>query len=155
MRRAAGWGSIWSPPARATRQAFQAARTYDSYAPRAWVHADRLGAGGTVARRHERVLGPAGPRIVPPGHTKGSISLLAEIDGAPVAFTGNLAPGTAAPLHDLQWQCDAGCGRRALHSVAVLAGRGPRRLPPRTADGRGRTPALAGTAAARLLADPP
>ena len=40
-----------------------------------------------------------------PGHTKGSISLLAEIDGRRVAFCGDLiaAPGKVHRIHDLQW----------------------------------------------------
>ncbi len=40
-----------------------------------------------------------------PGHTKGSISLLVEIDGRRVAFCGDLiaAPGKVHRVHDLQW----------------------------------------------------
>ncbi|HEY8476944.1 MAG TPA: MBL fold metallo-hydrolase [Chloroflexota bacterium] len=44
--------------------------------------------------------------VVPtPGHTKGSISLVGEIDGQTVAFCGDLIalPGRVWTIHDLQW----------------------------------------------------
>ncbi len=109
-------------------------RTYDSY------DASSLGftraASIPVARGladHERVSWAGGAiEIVPtPGHTKGSLSLLAEIDGAPVAFTGDLIAGhgRVPTLHDLQWQYGMpDAVGAALHSATALAGRGPRRL---------------------------
>ena len=111
-------------------------RTYDSY------DASSLGftrsTSVPVARGlgdHERVEWPGGSlEVVPtPGHTKGSISLLAEIDGAAVAFTGDLIAGhgRVPTLHDLQWQYGMpDAVGAALHSVTALAGRGPRRLLP-------------------------
>lgn len=51
---------------------------------------------------HQRVDWSGGTlEVLPtPGHTKGSISLLAEIDGTSVAFTGDLiaAPGRVPTL---------------------------------------------------------
>ncbi len=45
-----------------------------------------------------------------PGHTKGSVSVLTEVDGAVVAFTGDLiaAPGRVWHVHDMQWQYGGG-----------------------------------------------
>jgi glyoxylase-like metal-dependent hydrolase (beta-lactamase superfamily II) len=111
-------------------------RTYDSY--------DASSVGFTratsvpVARAladHERVDWGCGTLEVwpTPGHTKGSISLLAEIDGVAVAFTGDLIAGhgQVPTLHDLQWQYGMpDAAGAALHSVVSLAGRGPRRLLP-------------------------
>ena len=101
--------------------------------------------------------------IVPtPGHTKGSISLLAEIDGTPVAFTGDLIAGhgRVPTLHDLQWQYGMpDAVGAALHSVTALAGRGPRHVLPSHGapmdEGRAALRALAGNlrTLARLLAE--
>lgn len=111
-------------------------RTYDSY------DASSLGSTRTasipVARGlgdHERVDWSGGTlEVLPtPGHTKGSISLLAEIDGSPVGFTGDLIAGhgRVPTLHDLQWQYGMpDAVGAALHSVTSLAGRGPRMLLP-------------------------
>ncbi|MDP9352369.1 MAG: MBL fold metallo-hydrolase, partial [Chloroflexota bacterium] len=47
-----------------------------------------------------------------PGHTKGSVSLLTQVDGAVVAFTGDLiaAPGRVWHVYDMQWQYGGGLG---------------------------------------------
>jgi glyoxylase-like metal-dependent hydrolase (beta-lactamase superfamily II) len=101
--------------------------------------------------------------IVPtPGHTKGSISLLAEVDGTAVAFTGDLIAGhgRVPTLHDLQWQYGMpDAVGAALHSATALVGRGPRRLLPSHGvpmdDGPGALTALAVNLRqlARLLAE--
>jgi glyoxylase-like metal-dependent hydrolase (beta-lactamase superfamily II) len=115
---------------------WQARRTFDSY--------DASSSGFTraasvrVARGlmdHERVAWAGGTFMVlpTPGHTKGSISLLAEIDGSSIAFTGDLiaAPGRVPTLHDLQWQYGMpDAVGAALHSATALAGREPSRLMP-------------------------
>jgi glyoxylase-like metal-dependent hydrolase (beta-lactamase superfamily II) len=111
-------------------------RTFDSY------DASSLGftraASVPVARGladHERIdwIGGSLEVIPTPGHTKGSISLLAEIDSAPVAFTGDLIAGhgRVPTLHDLQWQYGMpDAAGAALHSVTALAGRDPRPVLP-------------------------
>jgi glyoxylase-like metal-dependent hydrolase (beta-lactamase superfamily II) len=111
-------------------------RTYDSY--------DASSIGFTRAtsipvarglRDHERVEWAGGVlEVVPtPGHTKGSISLLADIDGSPVAFTGDLISGhgRVPTLHDLQWQYGMpDAVGAALHSVTALGRRRLMRLLP-------------------------
>ncbi len=60
-------------------------------------------------------------RVVPtPGHTVGSISLLGEIDGRQIAFTGDLiaAPGKVWSLAATQWTYNGGEGIAA--SIASL-----------------------------------
>ena len=111
-------------------------RTYDSY------DASSLGftraTSVPIARSlmdHERVTWSGGQlEVVPtPGHTKGSISLLADIDGAAVAFTGDLiaGPGRVPTLHDLQWQYGMpDAVGAALHSATTIAARRPRQLLP-------------------------
>lgn len=111
-------------------------RTYDSY------EASSLGftrATSIVVARgladHERLTWAGGPiEVVPtPGHTKGSISLVATIDGTSVAFTGDLISGhgRVPTLHDLQWQYGMpDAVGAALHSTTALAGRGLQRLLP-------------------------
>ncbi len=161
---------IWVPAREralfeATDAFWRLRRTYDSY------DASSLGfTRGTsipVARAlsdHERVEWAGGTlEIVPtPGHTKGSISLLAEIDRTPVAFTGDLIAGhgTVPTLHDLQWQYGMpDAVGAALHSATALARRGPRRLLPSHGspmdDGPDALRALAGHLRhlARLLAE--
>jgi glyoxylase-like metal-dependent hydrolase (beta-lactamase superfamily II) len=111
-------------------------RTYDSY------DASSLGftraTSVPVARGladHERVQWSGGTfEVLPtPGHTKGSISVLATIDGSPVAFSGDLVAGhgTVPTLHDLQWQYGMpDAVGAALHSTVLLARRGPATLLP-------------------------
>jgi glyoxylase-like metal-dependent hydrolase (beta-lactamase superfamily II) len=68
-----------------------------------------------------------------PGHSLGSISLLATVDGRPVAFSGDLvyAPGKVLSLHDLQYNYGAADGIDcALVSVTQLQKRGPQLLCP-------------------------
>lgn len=68
-----------------------------------------------------------------PGHTKGSISLLAEIDGRRVAFCGDLiaAPGKVHRIHDLQWGYNQLDGiNAAAASLRTLARGRPDRLLP-------------------------
>jgi glyoxylase-like metal-dependent hydrolase (beta-lactamase superfamily II) len=161
---------IWVPAREqalfdATEAFWRLRRTYDSY------DASSLGftrpSSIPVARGladYERVAWTGGTlEILPtPGHTKGSISMLAEIDGAPVAFTGDLIAGhgRVPTLHDLQWQYGMpDAVGAALHSATALAGRGPRRLLPSHGppmeDGPGALRALATNLRqlARLLAE--
>jgi glyoxylase-like metal-dependent hydrolase (beta-lactamase superfamily II) len=68
-----------------------------------------------------------------PGHTRGSVSYLVELDGRGCAFTGDLiaAPGGVDTIHDLQWQYGAPDGvGAALHSATLLAGKPIDRLLP-------------------------
>jgi glyoxylase-like metal-dependent hydrolase (beta-lactamase superfamily II) len=68
-----------------------------------------------------------------PGHTTGSISLLAEIDGRRVAFTGDLiaAPGQVWSLAATQWTYNGGEGLAAsILSLLALKERGPAMLLP-------------------------
>jgi glyoxylase-like metal-dependent hydrolase (beta-lactamase superfamily II) len=78
--------------------------------------------------------GPLRFRVVPaPGHTPGSIALIAEINGAVVAFTGDLihSPGRVLSLFDLQYRAGATDGvAAALHSLQTLAGQRPDLLCP-------------------------
>ncbi|HSO29806.1 MAG TPA: MBL fold metallo-hydrolase, partial [Candidatus Sulfomarinibacteraceae bacterium] len=111
-------------------------RTYDSY------DASSLGFTRTTSvpvsrglADHERTTWAGGQfEVIPtPGHTKGSISLAAEIDGSTVVFTGDLIAdhGRAPTLHDLQWQYGMpDAVGAALHSATALAQREPRMLLP-------------------------
>lgn len=149
---------IWVPARErglfeATEAFWRVRRTFDSY--------DASSVGFTratsipVAREladHARVAWQGGSlEVVPtPGHTKGSISLLAEIDGTKVAFTGDLIAGhgRVTTLHDLQWQYGMpDAVGAALHSATALARQTPRRLLPSHG-----TPMADGTAALRALA---
>jgi glyoxylase-like metal-dependent hydrolase (beta-lactamase superfamily II) len=68
-----------------------------------------------------------------PGHTKGSITLVAEIDEMRYAFTGDLicAPGRTWTLHDLVWRYGYAEGAKvAVRSVQELLRAEPSRLAP-------------------------
>lgn len=73
-------------------------------------------------------------RVQPtPGHTRGSVSYLAEIDGRAAAFSGDViaAPGHLDAIHDLQWQyATPDAIGAALHSVVTLQAIAPDRLLP-------------------------
>ena len=73
-------------------------------------------------------------RVLPtPGHTKGSVTFAAEVDGVPTAFCGDLVaePGHVHTIHDLQWQYGLpDAAGAALHSVTLLAGLPLQRLCP-------------------------
>lgn len=73
-------------------------------------------------------------RVLPtPGHTKGSVTYVAEVDGLPSAFCGDLIaePGHLHSIHDLQWQYGLpDAVGAALHSVTLLAGLPLQRLLP-------------------------
>jgi glyoxylase-like metal-dependent hydrolase (beta-lactamase superfamily II) len=76
--------------------------------------------------------------VATPGHANGHVALVAEIDGAVTAFSGDaLFPGGRILLQDI-WDCDL---RLALRSVERLADHHPDRLlaghlPPILADAR-------------------
>jgi glyoxylase-like metal-dependent hydrolase (beta-lactamase superfamily II) len=157
--RAAALGiPIWVPARErtlfeATDAFWQLRRTYDSYdaSSLAFTRATSV----PVARGlvdYERIDWAGGTlEVLPtPGHTRGSISLLAAVDGTDVAFTGDLIAGrgTVPTLHDLQWQYGMpDAVGAALHSVVGLAKRGPATLLP--SHGR---PIGGGTAALAALA---
>ena len=68
-----------------------------------------------------------------PGHTRGSVTYLASIDGPSVAFSGDLiaAHGHVDTIHDLQWQYGMPDALgAALHSATLLADLGAGRLLP-------------------------
>lgn len=136
-----------------TEAFWQVRRTYDSYdaSSQGFTRASSLPVARGLAD-HERLDWAGGAiEILPtPGHTKGSISVLAEVDGAPIAFTGDLIAGhgRVPTLHDLQWQYGMpDAVGAALHSAVSLAQSGPRRLLPSHGqpldDGRGALGALA------------
>ncbi len=68
---------------------------------------------GTLADYETRRFGRWAFTVVPtPGHTTGSVSLLAEVDGRVVAFTGDLiaGPGKVWSLAATQWTYNGGEG---------------------------------------------
>lgn len=68
-----------------------------------------------------------------PGHTRGSVSYVAEIDGLLYAFTGDLihSAGTVATVHDLSWWYGGAEGfKSAAMSSAMLRAICPDRLAP-------------------------
>jgi glyoxylase-like metal-dependent hydrolase (beta-lactamase superfamily II) len=68
-----------------------------------------------------------------PGHTKGSITLIAELDGTRWAFCGDLlySPGRVWTLYDLHWDYSNPDALDAeLHSLHVLRRERPDRLAP-------------------------
>ena len=72
-----------------------------------------------------------------PGHSMGSLVLLAEIDRQAVAFTGDLlySPGKVLTMHDMQYSYAASDGvELAILSLANLARRQPRLLCPSHGD---------------------
>jgi glyoxylase-like metal-dependent hydrolase (beta-lactamase superfamily II) len=140
--RAAAMGiPIWVPAReRALFEANEAfwrlRRTYDSYdaSSAGFSRATSVAVARGLAD-HERIDWAGGTvEVLPtPGHTKGSISLLARIDGADVAFTGDLVAGhgTVPTLHDLQWQYGMpDAVGAARHSARLLARRRPETLLP-------------------------
>jgi glyoxylase-like metal-dependent hydrolase (beta-lactamase superfamily II) len=72
-----------------------------------------------------------------PGHTKGSVSYFAEIDGLRFAFCGDLihSAGRLWTLHDLHWDYSNPDGLNAtLHSAHVVKQRAPEVLAPSHGD---------------------
>ncbi|MFV2063619.1 MAG: MBL fold metallo-hydrolase [Chloroflexota bacterium] len=68
-----------------------------------------------------------------PGHTRGSVTYLSEIDGKANAFSGDLiaAPGHVDTIHDLQWQYGMPDALgAAMHSATLLASKPIDRLLP-------------------------
>jgi glyoxylase-like metal-dependent hydrolase (beta-lactamase superfamily II) len=140
--RAAALGiPIWVPARErtqfeATDAFWQLRRTYDSYdaSSLAFTRATSVPvARGLVDYEPIDWAGGTLEVLPTPGHTRGSISLLATVDGTDVAFTGDLIAGhgTVPTLHDLQWQYGMPDSvGAALHSVVGLAKRGPATLLP-------------------------
>ena len=68
-----------------------------------------------------------------PGHTRGSVTYLTEVDGSATAFSGDLiaAPGHVDTIHDLQWQYGMPDALgAAMHSTTLLATKPIDRLAP-------------------------
>lgn len=85
-----------------------------------------------------------------PGHTRGSVTYLVEVDGSATAFSGDLiaAPGHVDTIHDLQWQYGMPDALgAALHSATLLASKRIDRIAP--SHGR---PMIDATAALQSLA---
>jgi len=78
--------------------------------------------------------GPFAFTLLPtPGHTLGSLTLLAEVDGQRVAFTGDLlyAPGKVLTMYDMQYDYGSLDGVEfAILSLASLSRREPQRICP-------------------------
>jgi glyoxylase-like metal-dependent hydrolase (beta-lactamase superfamily II) len=71
--------------------------------------------------------------LAAPGHTKGGIALVGEIDGLRYAFCGDLihSPGRVWTLHDFQWEYVNPDGLNVgMHSVRALRAWRPARLSP-------------------------
>jgi glyoxylase-like metal-dependent hydrolase (beta-lactamase superfamily II) len=88
-----------------------------------------------------------------PGHTPGSVTYLAEVDGATVAFTGDLlyGDGKVWSLAATQWSYSGTEGQAALVvSCGVLADRAPDRLLPSHGDAIDDLPAALERTAARV-----
>jgi glyoxylase-like metal-dependent hydrolase (beta-lactamase superfamily II) len=89
---------------------------------------------GTVAEYRTRSYGSLSALAVPtPGHTVGSVSILADVDGRRVAFTGDLihSPGKVWSLAATQWTYNGGEGLAAsVLSLLDLKERRPARLLP-------------------------
>lgn len=137
LSRAVGAGSrIWVPHAEQDLIAqadahWQAREIYmnynmrqDRFSPFASVEID-----GTLLDYETRHFGGFDVTVVPtPGHTIGSISLLAEVDGARVAFTGDLisAPGQVWSMAATQWTYNGAEGVAAgIASLLDLKDRAP------------------------------
>ena len=78
-----------------------------------------------------------------PGHTKGSVTYLARIDGVSYAFCGDLihSSGRVWTLYDLHWDYSNPDGiNAALHSVATLRRRRPDVLAPSHGEPMARRP---------------
>jgi glyoxylase-like metal-dependent hydrolase (beta-lactamase superfamily II) len=72
-----------------------------------------------------------------PGHTKGGLTFVGEIDGVRYAFCGDLihSPGRVWTLHDLQWDYVNPDGLNVgMHSVRTLRTWQPQRLAPSHGD---------------------
>lgn len=89
---------------------------------------------GTLGDYAVREFGGYGFTVVPtPGHTPGSITLLSDIDGQRVAFTGDLiaAPGKVWSLAATQWTYNGGEGVAAsIPSLLDVQARAPDLLLP-------------------------
>lgn len=115
---------------------WQAREIYNSYNNRQ----DRLSLlepvpiDGTLKHYEQRRFGAYSLTVVPtPGHTTGSISLLVEIDGQRVAFSGDLiaAPGKLWSLAATQWSYNGAEGVAAsIASLLDLRDRSPDLLLP-------------------------
>ncbi len=144
---------------------WQLRRTFDSYdvSSLGFTRASSVPvARGLVDLEHVAWAGGTFEVVPTPGHTKGSISLAATIDGTTVAFTGDLIAGhgRVPTLHDLQWQYGMpDAVGAALHSATAMAKRAPQRLLPSHGapmdDGPGALGALAANLRrlARLLSE--
>jgi glyoxylase-like metal-dependent hydrolase (beta-lactamase superfamily II) len=162
-RAAAAGARIWVPPVE--RELFTDARRHwsrrrvaDSYEVRqdSWAPFEDVAIAGTVDEYRTRSYGGIDVFTLPtPGHTTGSVSYLADLDGRRTAFTGDLVHegGRLWSLAATQWSYTGVEGQVAtLLSLRVLARHRPDVLLP--AHGQALTDPVADLAAAeRRLAE--
>jgi glyoxylase-like metal-dependent hydrolase (beta-lactamase superfamily II) len=135
-RAAAAGARIWVPPFE--RELFtdaagfwQRRRLDNTYEVRqeALTLLDSVAIAGTVDEYRARSYGGVELYALPtPGHTMGSVTYLAELDGRRVAFSGDLihAPGEVWSLAALQWSYTGVEGLAStILSCAMLARRSP------------------------------
>jgi glyoxylase-like metal-dependent hydrolase (beta-lactamase superfamily II) len=137
LPRAAARGiPIWVPHAEQDLFAdvdahWQARELYNSYNNRQdrFSLLESVPIAGTLTDYAVQACGGRHYTILPvPGHTAGSLSVLGEIDGRRVAFTGDLiaAPGKTWSLAALQWGYSDACGVAAsITSLLDLRERAP------------------------------
>jgi glyoxylase-like metal-dependent hydrolase (beta-lactamase superfamily II) len=136
---------VWAPHAErelfeAADERWQARELLNSYNSRQdrFALAEAVPLAGTL--RDYAGYSFAGRRFIvlpTPGHTPGSLSLLAELDGRPVAFTGDLisGPGQVWSLAATQWSYNGAEGLAAMIlSLLDLKARRPALLLPSHGD---------------------
>jgi glyoxylase-like metal-dependent hydrolase (beta-lactamase superfamily II) len=134
-RAAAAGARIWVPPVEQdlftdARGFWQRRRTRNLYALRQddFSLLDSIEIAGTVDEYRERSYGGVDIYTLPtPGHTLGSVSYIAELDGRRTAFTGDLifGPGQVWSLAATQWSYSGVEGLSCtLLSLGTLARRG-------------------------------
>lgn len=119
---------------------WQAREVYNNYNGRQdrFSLLELVSIAGTLRDYDVRQLGAQTFTVVPtPGHTTGSISLMAEVDGIRCAFTGDLiaAPGQIWTMAATQWTYNGAEGVAAsIPSLLDLKERGPDLLLPSHGD---------------------
>jgi glyoxylase-like metal-dependent hydrolase (beta-lactamase superfamily II) len=132
---------VWAPHAeqdlfQAVGAHWQAREVFNDYNMRQdrFALLDSVPLAGTLRDYATYRFGEYSFQVIPtPGHTTGSISLLAEIDGRQVAFTGDLiaGPGQVWSLAATQWTYNGGEGLAAtILSLLDLKERRPALLLP-------------------------
>jgi glyoxylase-like metal-dependent hydrolase (beta-lactamase superfamily II) len=125
-RAVAAGARVWVPHAEQdlfahVDEQWQARDIYANYHPRRFWLLEPVPIAGTLRDYEERFFGRNAFAVVPtPGHTPGSITLLTEIDGRRVGFSGDLinAPGRVWSMAATQWSYTGAEGVAA--SIASL-----------------------------------